>query len=1054
VSAAYTFLPWLRTGIATKLEEPGAPPPAASRPVISVGLQITGEPVPGAQPPAREVRRDIQLYGPGDIVGVDPRAISRVEPRPWTTNVEPNYLAHIEFYEEDLPWRYSPDRDRGGRLTPWLALVVLAGGRESGPGHPPGEGDEFRENAMNGAPLPSITVLDPARSLPPPDELGAWAHLHVNGSLGGPVADDNTGPALAALAQVQRTNADNACSRLLCPRHLAPDTAYHAFLVPAFETGRLAGLGLPPAAPATMTSWGGTGSRPGGGALPYYHRWFFTTGAAGDFEYLVRLLDPQFADENVGRREIDVHRSPGFGLPGIEQPTGGILKLGGALKADRPVDEFDKWAENFPHPFQTALAKLINLADDYLEQPAAAANAGLDLPASADPVITPPLYGRWHALTSRLLTDRDGASLVPDPRNPNWVHELNLDPRYRVAANFGTQIVQARQEELMAAAWEQVGDVLAANAKIRAGQLHREVGFTLQGKHLEPAAATDRDSARAAELHSGKALTLTAPVHARLTQRAAPTARADGESGALAIGHRVAVSRVATAAVSPAMRRITRPGSRLIRRLFETGANTAAAARTPGDLLTRMDAGAVRAAAPKRVPSAIVTPAVVEGRPPDPDRPPPNPVPALPQSGDFALHVLGAGPPPRPTPGGTDNREAQNFKDALNALYGGWPTAFAAARADAPEVLGVEATATAALGELRADVTVLRTLAESLRLPPRLQASVSTFTEVLAHPVFDLPMYEALRDLSVEAFVPNLGLVPPNTITLLLTDQAFIEAFMVGLNHELARELLWREYPTDQRGTPFRQFWDPRRALDQPRERLYDIKPIHLWSRTSRLGQNDNRDQDQKENLVMVIRGELLKKYPNAAVYAHKARWQRTDGVIDPSRERVPVDIVDPNAPDLVREIRLPVYEARVDPDIQLLGFDLSEEEAEGTDPGDVDGSGWFFVIKERPGDPRFGIDEVQSRVEVWNDLSWPDVDPTGTGFITFSPDVTVTLKEFDDPRGDEEKAEQRLEDLSLSSWQENVSAADVAYILFQAPVLMAVHAQEMLPRDQPPDPE
>ena len=32
---------------------------------------------------------------------------------------------------------------------------------------------------------------------------------------------------------------------------------------------------------------------------------------------------------------------------------------------------------------------------------------------------------------------------------------------------------------------------------------------------------------------------------------------------------------------------------------------------------------------------------------------------------------------------------------------------------------------------------------------------------------------------------------------------------MVGLNHEFARKLLWREYPTDQRGSYFRQFWDP-----------------------------------------------------------------------------------------------------------------------------------------------------------------------------------------------------------------------------------------------------
>ena len=53
---------------------------------------------------------------------------------------------------------------------------------------------------------------------------------------------------------------------------------------------------------------------------------------------------------------------------------------------------------------------------------------------------------------------------------------------------------------------------------------------------------------------------------------------------------------------------------------------------------------------------------------------------------------------------------------------------------------------------------------------------------------------------------------------------------MVGLNHEFARELLWREYPTDQRGSYFRQFWDVRGVLDTERlspdavqEKLRDI---------------------------------------------------------------------------------------------------------------------------------------------------------------------------------------------------------------------------------------
>ena len=136
--------------------------------------------------------------------------------------------------------------------------------------------------------------------------------------------------------------------------------------------------------------------------------------------------------------------------------------------------------------------------------------------------------------------------------------------------------------------------------------------------------------------------------------------------------------------------------------------------------------------------------------------------------------------------------------------------------------------------------------------------------------------------MSVDGFVPNLRLVEPNTVTLLETNQRFIEAYMVGINHEFARELLWREYPTDQRGSYFRQFWDVRTQLvtepdhEEVREKLRDIPPIHLWSRASDLGDHDHREagRENEEELVLVIRGELLKKYPNTVVSAQKARWQ------------------------------------------------------------------------------------------------------------------------------------------------------------------------------------
>ncbi|TYK51398.1 hypothetical protein [Actinomadura decatromicini] len=1060
---AYSFLPWLRTGLTTRITQP---PGTAPRATINVRLKLTGDALKdGDDPPSRLVEQPLQIYGPGDVIGVDPRAISRVEPLPSIATFEPNYLAHIEFYDEVFPWRYSPAPPDGGtkRLAPWLALIVLAG-------------TEFKEQP-GGGPLPSISVTDP-RALQPAAELGAWAHVHVNGELDIPLAIDDPndmGAALANLGRVLRDAPDSACSRVVCPRHLSPKTTYDAFLVPAFETGRRAGLGLAPGAiPAMTPSWG-VPQTVATGQLPYYHRWSFTTGEVGDFEYLVRLLKPLEAKEPVGRRDMDAHRSPGFGLPGVTTPTqpDGVLKLGGALQlpdSDANPDEWENWdnyyklrpppAPQYPNQWQRAMAGLINLAEAYQHQPPTTANAALaphvsGLAAQPDPVITPPLYGRWHALTPQLLVDGDGHPVSDDVLR-DWVHRLNLDPRFRVAAQFGAQVVQKRQDELMDAAWNQLGEAQRANERIRAAQLAREVGNRLHDKHFEPPAVPAAPLAGDAEpppLPSARTLTLTAPAHGRVVERAPErglAALGEGLAGLgeqLAVGFKVARSRVAAAPVSPAMRRITRPGSRLMRTLQFPEV------RPAETLVSRIDELEVTAASPKGTPAAVVTPAELDAR--LPPKPPGDPVDVLARNPLFELREYGDA---ATTPvGDHDSAEAAAYKEALRELYAGWGDAATGGHVEDPPKLGVvDATADMMTG-LRSDKTVVDNLIASMNLPERLRpvsGELTELTEVMAYPVFDMPMYEDLLKMSVDTFVPNLGLIPANSITLLENNRRFIESYLVGLNHEMAREMLWREFPTDMRGTPFRQFWDPRAAMSQPgestakrRERLYDIPPIHKWSTTTPLGGNSRR----KNDLVLLIRGELLKKYPNAAIYAHKAVWPLVRGVPDTSGERELAKLPEnlPPPPDLVK---LPIYEAKVEPDVYLLGFDLDADEARGKG-GDL---GWFFVIKERPGEPRFGVDEAQPGgpvpVEVWNDLTWDGVDPHDRHrFIQFDADIKVVLAEFNGDEDDQEKAEQRRDDEKiLVGWRSDISSADVAYILFQAPVLVAVHAQEMLPDARP----
>ena len=78
----------------------------------------------------------------------------------------------------------------------------------------------------------------------------------------------------------------------------------------------------------------------------------------------------------------------------------------------------------------------------------------------------------------------------------------------------------------------------------------------------------------------------------------------------------------------------------------------------------------------------------------------------------------------------------------------------------------------------------------------------------MAAPSFPQPMYAPLRDLSVQYVMPGADLIPAESVGLVLTNPAFIEAYMVGLSHELARQLLFAGYPTDCMGTYFRQFWD------------------------------------------------------------------------------------------------------------------------------------------------------------------------------------------------------------------------------------------------------
>jgi hypothetical protein len=1104
--ATYSFLPWLRHGIATTITAGDGDQTVKSRAATHVELQLAGDPVGGGAELTQALAQDIALFGPGDVVGVDARAVVRTEPRDWITNFESNYLAAVDFYDEDFPWRYTPAAPDGThlRLRPWIALLILTDA-------------EFQEGKnVVGRPLPYITIAD-AKVLPLADELWAWAHVHFNRSLGATpseIVSPDMNAVLPRVESIVENDPDAAYSRLLSPRRLDDNTAYHAFVVPTFETGRLAGIGLDPGgAPfATASAWAAYNGRPQGGEYPYYYRWYFRTGTHGDFEYLVRLLKPQPIDHRVGTRDMDV-QDPGSNLPGIVDPAlGGVLKLGGALRvpdADLTPEQlaerqrYEDWDEPYPHHFQRALAAFVNLPDDYAAQAAADANAGSGLgPAiedDPDPLITAPLYGRWHALTQRLLTERDGSQA---PNDRNWVHRIGLDPRFRVPAGFGADVVETNAEEYMNYAWQQIGDVLAANSRIRRLHLATEVSTRWFDLHLVPLAAAQPE----------RALALTAPVHSRIL------------GSSTTVAHQRAASLVPPALTSTAMRRVVRPQGRLMRSLpFEADAN-------PGNLLERVNAGEVSAAPPKTVPSGVVTidEAATAAEPPDVPKPilallahypwlpwalialgvvllvllaivlpfgvgvaigvvvlaglvalawlllrfeaedapalaigeegqTPGAVDRLPHNPSFGLSEPGSAQSTPPGP--TDSPVATRFKGALADSFELLGASASVGRRPVPIRLDLSALTGTVVSAVDPKDTIPRRGFASIALPDWLREQLTEdFGEVMAYPKIDLPMYQPLKAISVELFLPNINLIAPNSITLIETNQKFIEAYMSGLNHELARKLLWREYSTDQRGSYFRQFWDVRSVIDTEglshdalKEQLYDIPELHRWSLSSALGDHNNRQStgEHGEQAVLVIRGELLKKYPTAVIYAHRAEWEyEADGTTpDLTEPRKLVDLTpaEEEKPPTTK-MRFPLYEAKAEPDIYFFGFDLTIPEAKGGSgkPGDDD-PGWFFVIKERPGEPRFGLELSRDRpLEILDELTWDDALPGGQPgqFLpaTSLGSVALAAPPAGDPEG---KKPQHDDDVQADAAP--ASSARWAYLLFRAPVMVAVHADEML---------
>jgi len=1106
----YRFIPWTRRGLARAHQRPDdVNANLLARPRVTVGLTLQAK-ENGTDKTAVSGNIDLRLYGPGDVIGIDPRLVVRTDPKPDITNFEPNYLAVVDFDPPDFPWMLTPAKaNQNNNVRPWLVLIVLERRMVGRPSLSPGR------------PLPSVSLkakqvaakvpnLRESGQLPDLAESWLWAHSQAVSSQNDP----------NLLAEELQSLPERNISRLMCPRRLEPRTDYLACVVPAFDVGCRRGLGLPVDPDATLTpAW--NVHQPADIEIPVYYHWEFSTGPVGDIETLARRLktpdkyknDTQLLAQlnHIGELPVavDADRLLFEGL----NPSRTLFE--GALVSLRfnpnPQDQLFNATKQM---FATKLEAMLNSGQQQ-------ALKG-EKKAAKVPTLSPPIYGehpaRRHTVDKQRLDN-------------HWLDGLSLQPRYRLAAGWGAEVVRAHQQEFMQAAWEQVGDVLAAERAFSLSRLSRDVLNALEKRHLA-VLPESRLLAVLAPMRARLKLATRESLYGRIANATLPDELFDGAMRRLVSARRpalrMALWRERNLGLDSIPKQMTRLvglfanaaknveaidpnrfvpdgilGSRSfdeiplpedpttmvdlqpylglpvkksaaeIRQIRQTvsvaRAEAARARRTVlqmpnvkrsgiltethqlrllelqrasserldgielqqqvkaasqpgvnGILLSALENGHVKAEALK-IDSNTGKLDLVDAQKPGclfSLRPPPKvaastvgavPIRALELYGAGALFnslpvgsldagrgpvsialerpgrfiSVGAGPATKAltvtlSPAIKDPEIVRRYTQAFRANQQLWldaqPPAHAAIR---PVDFSLDRSVSQIRNRINPEQTVPARLASMLSLggetvvwdqakgmsnafiSTRLSSALVerlryiiplTFDRVMAYPKLALPISKKLERLAPDVFLPGVGILPEDFIMAVKTNPRFVEAVMLGVNHEMGRELLWQGFPTDQRGTPFQHFW-------QRLDGKTDIEPIHQWQ-AKLLGSQPG----SAEMLVLLIRGQLLERFPNLSIYAYpKAAGDTRPG----GTKTPPVGEMDPN------KIERPVLRGHIGKDVAYVGFDPKIR------PTEQEMQKWFFVLEEQMTEPRFGFDEPDGEGQegsTWLDVDWSEV--------------------------------------------------------------------------------
>lgn len=989
---AYSLIPWVRRGIGSQITGT----PTVNYATIPLSLSVNGSPV--AAPP------HVRLPGPGDVKSIDARAFIRTDPLDGSDNFEPNYLCIVELATPDLPWMMTPSANTGDTLRPWICLIVLI----DGPG-------VTLVQSTSGPAVLTLT-LDPTAELPDLSQIDAWAHAQIAGA--DPAASALPGDSGATL------------SRLVASRRLQPSQRYIACVVPTFRAGVRAGLGLQVDDSDLALAWDSSTTAPV--TLPVYFSFRFQTGPGGDFASLARRIGPPTGTISVGTRPVDIS-APGFGMTGA---SGVTLGLEGALSSYDMTPT--AWPSGAQSTYETQFRQV------------------LGPPATADPVVSPPVYGATQT--------NDPLPAAGQP--PVWLGELNLDPRSRLAASAAGRVVQDNADALVASAWDQLGEIRKANQLLRQAQFAREVASSINRRHLNTVSG------------DGNYLQITSPAHGRVSVTL---------SGITAtLSSQIGASRLPPGAVSSKFRSLARPRGPLGRQLAVRGPQqilerlnlpassavtspatspliVAAAENAPRGMVTldavspaiqfaKINASILTTATGWKLTAMASAPAQVVTSVQDHDttaaaispdktagaiapqvatktaaattatdatagatllqggatvtvgiapiidwKADPN-VPALLQSGVASM--------PAPFVFPSDAASLAKVQDDFRASAGavnGYMNMTDPSAVDPPSLGGTpqfSSTRTVLSAAFNPQTTFRARL--GARIP--LGGGPDPLQPLAGAPQFAQAMYQPLAAISPEWMLPGISTLPRNSAVLLRTNPRFVEAFMVGLNEEFARELLWRQFPAERTQTWFQNFWATGGTPDIPAIAKFDPAG-HIGDHT--------QDHLVPGRLVLLFRADLFRRYPNALVSACPAVWNGTTRALGPTRQ-------------------WPIFQGQFGADSRFFGFEIDDPFGQ-PDPT-ANQPGWYFVLEEHISEPRFGLEPAgsvpapgQGASQSWNDLSWDKIATPGN-FLNAS-------------------AAPNFNAIENVAWAQN--AAAMAFILMRRPIRVAMHASALRAAEQ-----